>query len=55
MKIFVMNSFFGLRLQADAFRNSDADSDAFATADLCDEQLLWSGTGRGPVFGFPQC
>ena len=47
-----MNSYFGLGLEADAdaFRNSDA----FATADLCDEQLLWFGIGRRPMFGFPQ-
>ena len=50
-----MNSYFGLGLEDDAFRNADADSDVFATLDLCDEQLLWSWTGRGPVFGFPQC
>ena len=51
-----MNSYFGLGLKADAdaFSNADAISDAFATADLCDEQLLWFGTGRRPMFGFPQ-
>ena len=57
LQIFVMNNYFGLGLKADAdaFSNADAaDYNAFATLDLCDEQLLWFGTGRRPMFGFPQ-